>query len=38
VTDDALVIPRAPSDSSVAAPVGRPSVSAIMATVRRRGC
>lgn len=38
VTDDALVIPRAPSDSSVAAPVGRPSVSAIMAKVRRRGC
>jgi rhodanese-related sulfurtransferase len=38
VIDDALAIPRAASDSGGAAPVSQPSVSRVMAKVRRRGC
>jgi rhodanese-related sulfurtransferase len=38
IPDDALSIPRAASDSSRGTPVGRPSTSAVMAKIRRRGC
>ena len=37
-TDDALAIPGGASDSTSATPIRRPSVSAIMAKIRRRGC
>jgi len=38
VTNDALAIPRAPSESGGSTLVSRPAASAAMAKVRRRGC